>query len=178
MMSAAEAQAYHAVQVGSFREAGADLVTALTMTNTPEAIGVTRAARSAGLPIAVSFTTETDGRLPTGESLQQAIEAVDAATLAGPAYYMINCAHPTHFAAVLQSTAPWTRRVRGLRANASKLSHQELDNAENLDDGNPSELGSDYAAIRRVQGQLSVLGGCCGTDDRHVRQIYEACSRG
>jgi S-methylmethionine-dependent homocysteine/selenocysteine methylase len=178
VMTAEEAQAYHAGQVASFKLAGADMITAITMTNIPEAIGVTRAARSQGLPVAISFTTETDGRLPTGETLHQAIEAVDAATLDGPSYYMINCAHPTHFVSRLKDAGPWSKRIRGIRANASKLSHNELDESETLDDGDPTELASDYVAIRRLQGQVSVLGGCCGTDHRHIQQIYEACSRG
>jgi S-methylmethionine-dependent homocysteine/selenocysteine methylase len=178
LMTAAEAQAYHATQIGSFREAGVDLVTAITMNNTPEAIGVARAASAAGLPVAISFTVETDGRLPGGETLQQAIEAVDRETSGGPAYYMINCAHPTHFAAVLEGAGSWVQRIRGIRANASKLSHKELDEAEELDDGDPVEMGTDYAALRRLQPQLTVLGGCCGTDHRHIQRIYEACNLG
>jgi len=174
VMSPAEAEAYHAPQIGTFATAGADMVTAITMTNASEAIGVTRAAQKAGLPVAISFTLETDGRLPTGQRLQDAIEEVDAATESGPAYYMINCAHPTHFEDVLAGGA-WLDRLRGLRANASRRSHAELDAAPDLDDGDPVEFGGEYGALRRRHPQINVLGGCCGTDHRHLEQISQAC---
>lgn len=174
VMSPEEAEAYHGRQIRVFAEAGADLVTAITMTNTNEAIGVTRAARAADMPVVISFTVETDGRLPTGESLKEAIEAVDRATGRGPAYFMINCAHPTHFESVLNGES-WMQRLRGIRANASKRSHAELDEAEELDDGDPVELGAQYRDLRRRFGHINVLGGCCGTDHRHIEQICGAC---
>jgi S-methylmethionine-dependent homocysteine/selenocysteine methylase len=174
LMSADQAAAYHAQQIEVFAAAGADMATAITMTNASEALGVTRAARGAGLPVAISFTVETDGRLPTGQSLGEAIGEVDAATADGPAYYMINCAHPSHFEHVLAGGA-WTARVRGLRANASRCSHAELDAATELDAGDPVELGGQYRALRRRHPQINVLGGCCGTDERHVEQISQAC---
>ncbi len=174
VMSPEEAEAYHGRQIRVFAEAGADLVTAITMTNTNEAIGVTRAARAADMPVAISFTVETDGRLPTGESLKEAIEAVDRATGRRPAYFMINCAHPTHFESVLNGES-WMQRLRGIRANASKRSHAELDEAEELDDGDPVELGAQYRDLRRRFGHINVLGGCCGTDHRHIEQICGAC---
>lgn len=169
-----EAQAYHARQIGVFAEVGVDLVTAITMTNTNEAIGVTRAAQAAGLPAVISFTVETDGRLPTGDRLQDAIEAVDRATGNGPQYFMINCAHPTHFTDVLDGEA-WVQRLYGIRANASECSHSELDNATELDDGNPIELGLQYRDLRRRFPHINVLGGCCGTDHRHIEQICMSC---
>ena len=175
VMTVEEACAYHAPQVATYAAAGADMIAAITMTNTPEAIGVVRAAQAAGAPVAISFTVETDGRLPTGQTLQEAIEAVDAATGAGPAYYMVNCAHPTHFAAVLDAGAAWSKRIAGVRANASRRSHQELNDAPDLDDGNPSELGREHAELLRRHGQIRVLGGCCGTDHRHVAAIGRAC---
>lgn len=177
IMTPEDAEAYHAAQIGAFAEVGVDVITALTMNNTNEAIGVTRAARAAGLPVVISFTVETDGRLPTGDSLQEAVAAVEEATDRAPAYYMINCAHPTHFATVLKDAGQWATRIRGLRANASKQSHAELDEAEVLDDGDPHELGAEYAGLLRLQGQINVVGGCCGTDYRHVEQILEACRR-
>lgn len=173
-----EAQAYHARQVAQLREAGVDLVTAITMTYAEEAIGVTRAAQAAGLPVAISFTVETDGRLPSGETLADAIARVDAATGDGPAYYMVNCAHPTHFEAVLEPEASWTRRIRGLRANASALSHAELDEATELDDGDPEDLGARHARLRAALPHVTVLGGCCGTDERHVDAIARAWAAG
>jgi S-methylmethionine-dependent homocysteine/selenocysteine methylase len=175
VMTEDEAQAYHAAQVATFREAGADMVNAMTMTNVPDAVGVTRAAQAAGLPVSISFTVETDGRLPTGDSLKSAIAAVDAATGNGPAYYVINCAHPTHFRDVLSGGEPWLERIRGVRANASTKSHAELDEAEELDDGDPVELGGQFQELRSVLPNLNVLGGCCGTDHRHVAAIYSAC---
>jgi S-methylmethionine-dependent homocysteine/selenocysteine methylase len=175
VMSEGEAQAYHAEQIRTFAATEADMVTAITMTNIPEAIGVTRAAQAAGMPVAISFTVETDGTLPTGESLKDAIERVDAATDRGPAYYMINCAHPSHFEGALAAGEPWVKRLRGLRANASTKSHAELDAAEELDDGNPAELGHQYRALRCKLPQLTVLGGCCGTDHRHIAAIVSAC---
>jgi homocysteine S-methyltransferase len=174
-MTVEEATAYHAGQIEAFADAGADMACAITMTNTPEAIGVVRAAAARGLPVAVSFTVETDGRLPTGEPLGQAITAVDAATDRSAAYFMVNCAHPSHFAGVLATEAPWVRRIAGLRANASRRSHQELNEAPDLDDGNPEELGAEHAAILRRHGHIRVLGGCCGTDHRHVSAMSRAC---
>lgn len=175
LMEPDEAEAYHAAQIGSFAASDADMVSAITMTHVGEAVGVTRAARAAGMPVAISFTLETDGRLPTGQKLGEAIEAVDDATGSAPVYYAINCAHPTHFADVLQGDAAWAGRLRGLRANASRRSHAELDQAQDLDDGDPAELGAHYASLRRLLPGLSVLGGCCGTDHRHVEAIGRAC---
>ena len=177
VMSADEAQAYHAEQIGVFAKSDADMVTAITMTNTNEAIGLARAAQAAGMPVAISFTLETDGRLPTGQGLKEAIEEVDAATGNAPAYYMINCAHPTHFEATLTPEAAWVKRVRGIRANASRRSHAELNEAPDLDEGNPAELGAEYRALQRKHPQINVLGGCCGTDRRHVEAICGACKQ-
>ena len=176
VMSEAEAEAYHAWQIEVFRDTAADMVTAITMTNVPEAVGITRAAQAAGMPVAISFTTETDGRLPTGQPLGEAVEAVDHATGGGPAYYMINCAHPTHFADALREGGSWVRRLRGLRANASCKSHAELDAATELDDGDPVEFGFQHAELRRLLPHLTVLGGCCGTDHRHIEQIALSCT--
>ena len=175
IISVGEAEAYHARQISVFAQAEVDLVTAITMTNTNEAIGVTRAAQALGLPVVISFTVETDGRLPSGEGLGQAIETVDRATEGGPAYFMINCAHPTHFERELTPGKAWVDRIGGLRANASKRSHAELDEATELDDGDPIELGAQYRDLRRRFGHINVLGGCCGTDHRHIEQICLRC---
>ena len=142
------------------------------MTYAEEAAGVVRAARAAGLPVAISFTVETDGRLPSGQGLRETIEQVDAATDGGPDYYMVNCAHPTHFEHALEG--PWVERIRGLRANASTCSHAELDEAETLDEGDPHDLGSRYRALKTRLPRLHVLGGCCGTDHRHIAAIAGA----
>jgi S-methylmethionine-dependent homocysteine/selenocysteine methylase len=174
VMTPDAARAYHAFQIRLFADTAADFVTAMTITNAPEAIGIVRAAQTAAMPVAISFTVETDGRLPTGQPLAEAIDEVDAACDGGPAYYMINCAHPQHFRQVLQD-APWARRLRGLRANASCLSHAELDQSTELDTGDPVALGGDYAEIRAAFPWINVLGGCCGTDHRHVAEIAAAC---
>jgi homocysteine S-methyltransferase len=174
-ISAEEAELYHAEQIASFALTQADLVSALTITHTAEAVGIARAARSAGMPVAISFTLETDGRLPSGEPLGEAIMNVDELTDHGPAYYMINCAHPTHLEPALEAGGRSLRRVRGLRANASRKSHAELDAATELDDGDPQELASEYAALTARFSELTILGGCCGTDERHVEQIARAC---
>lgn len=174
LMTADEAEKYHGFQIGVFAKSGVDMVSALTMTNAPEAIGIARAAGDRGLPCVISFTLETDGRLPTGQTLAEAISEVDAQSPRRPAYYMINCAHPDHFRDVLGQGGDWTRRIHGLRANASRMSHAELDECEELDDGNPQELGQQYAELRRLLPQLNVVGGCCGTDHRHVAQICDA----
>jgi len=175
MMSATEAEAYHAWQMVVMAETETDMVSALTMTYAEEAIGVVRAAQAVGLPVVISFTVETDGRLPSGQTVKDAIEQVDAETNDGPAYYMINCAHPTHFEHTITIDEPWVQRIRGLRANASCLSHAELDEAEELDDGNPIELGSQYRALQDKLRNLNIFGGCCGTDHRHIEAIAEAC---
>ena len=173
-MTAEEARDYHAEQIATFAVAGVDLVSVFTMNYVEEAIGVALAARAARLPVVVSFTLETDGCLPSGDTLQAAIERTDAATGNYPAHYMINCAHPTHFDFVLDAGAPWSERVRGLRANASKRSHAQLDEAPDLDAGDPVELGGDYRQLRPLLPRLAVVGGCCGTDDRHVEAICAA----
>lgn len=175
LMTEQEAERYHTAQTATFRDAGADMVTAITMTYAAEAIGVTRAAQAADMPVAISFTVETDGRLPTGQKLREAIEQVDDATGDGPAYYMINCAHPMHFAGALAAGGPWLERIRGIRANASTKSHAELDEATELDDGNPVELGRQYRELTGKLPKVNVLGGCCGTDHRHVEEICKAC---
>lgn len=173
-MTPEEAERYHSVQIGTFADTTADQVTAITMTNAEEAIGVVRAASAAGIPAAISFTVETDGRLPTGQPLREAIEQVDAATRACAAYFMVNCAHPTHFADALEQEGPWRQRLVGLRANASVRSHAELDEATELDEGDPVDLGARHAALRDRLSTVTVLGGCCGTDARHVAAIVSA----
>ena len=174
LMSPDAAQAYHARQVAAFADSAADMVTAVTMTNAEEAIGIARAARAHDLPAAISFTLETDGRLPDGQPLRAAIERVDAETGGSVAYYMINCAHPSHFAGVLEEDGAWRERIGGLRANASAKSHAELDEALELDEGDPAALGAEHGALRRRLAAVAVLGGCCGTDCRHVEAIGRA----
>lgn len=172
-MTALEAADYHAPQIDTFAGTDADMVAAFTMNYIDEAVGITTAAKSAGIPIAVSFTLETNGHLPSGDTLAQAIQRTDDETDGYPAYYMINCAHPTHFLHVLDG-APWTSRIRGIRANASRKSHRELDESSTLDEGDPEELGDQYCLLRKHLPALAVVGGCCGTDHRHVAAMCDA----
>ncbi len=172
-LAARVSEEYHSKQIGWLVETDVDMVTALTFTQSDEAIGVVRAAQSVGLPVVISFTVETDGSLPTGEPLNEAISAVDDATNAAAAYFMVNCAHPDHFFHVLDDSH-WARRICGLRCNASRLSHAELDECEVLDDGDPVELANQYKAITNTMPWLNIFGGCCGSDLRHVTQIAKA----
>jgi S-methylmethionine-dependent homocysteine/selenocysteine methylase len=172
-MSASEAAAYHGLQARAFAEAGAQMISAITMTYADEAIGIVRAAGAVNVPVVISFTVETDGRLPSGQQLDEAITQVDQATAAAPAYYMINCAHPTHFTPVIDAGAPWAQRIGGIRANASRLSHAELDAATDLDRGDIAELASLYQQLHHDLA-LRVVGGCCGTDHHHIAAIAAA----
>ena len=173
-MTVDQARDYHAAQIQAFADSDADLVTALTMTYAEEATGVVEAARAAGMPVVISFTVETDGRLPSGQDLSEAIAQVDEASGSYASYFMVNCAHPTHFAHVFGGAPAWTSRVAGVRANASRLSHAELDEAPELDRGDPLELATAYRQLRDELPTLRVLGGCCGTDHRHVDAISAA----
>jgi homocysteine S-methyltransferase len=172
-MSAGEAAAYHGRQISALSEAGAERITALTLTYPDEATGVVQAATEAGVPVVASFTVETDGRLPDGTPLTAAIEQVDEATGGAAEFFMVNCAHPTHIAAGL-SDAESLARVGGLRVNASALSHAELDDADELDEGDPRALARDNASLRSSLPSIRLLGGCCGTDHRHVTEIAAA----
>ena len=175
-MHADEAAEYHDAQIAALKDAGADRVTALTLTYPDEAVGVIRAARARDIPVVVSFTVETDGHLPDGTTLADAIAQVDEATDSAALFFMVNCAHPTHIALGLEGAAS-TARIGGIRVNASKRSHAELDVATELDEGDPAELARDHAALRSALSNVQVLGGCCGTDARHVGEIIAAWRR-
>jgi S-methylmethionine-dependent homocysteine/selenocysteine methylase len=173
-MTAAEAKQYHQEQINVLGETGVDVVSAFTMNYAEEAVGITRAAQTARLPVVISFTVETDGKLPSGQPLGEAIAVVDRETGKAPAYYMINCAHPTHFRDALKDNESWLERISGIRANASAKSHAELDEAEDLDVGNPADLGALYQELRSQLSHLNIFGGCCGTDHRHLEEICKA----
>jgi homocysteine S-methyltransferase len=173
-MSPVDAERYHSVQIATFAQTDADMVTAWTMTNAEEAIGIVRAARACAMPVAISFTVETDGHLPSGQPLDEAIASVDAETDSAALYFMVNCAHPTHFADVLRRPGPWRRRLSGIRANASDKSHAELDDADELQAGDPVDLAERYRELRDQLPQLTVFGGCCGTGHRHTAAFCEA----
>jgi homocysteine S-methyltransferase len=176
LMSAEEARGYHAAQIDTFADTAADMVSAFTLNYVDEAVGIVRAARDAGMPVAISFTVETDGRLPTGDSLESAVRRTDELTDGYAAYFMVNCAHPTHLSGAWRLGGDWVGRIGGLRANASRRSHAELDACTDLDAGDPCELGREYALLREALPNLRVLGGCCGTDHRHVEAIAAACA--
>ncbi len=168
VLSTNEALALHVPQVQALGKAGVDLITAMTITHSGEASGIAKAAREIDVPCAISFTVETDGNLPSGETLAEAIEKVDSESGGYPVYFMINCAHPDHFRDAVKNGDQWTRRIGGIRANASRLSHAELDAAEELDPGDPFELGHLYTELLSLLPNIRVVGGCCGTDHRHV----------
>lgn len=174
VMTPEQSQSYHGLQVEAFVSAGVDLIEVLTMNYSDEAIGIVRAAESALIPIVISFTVETNGKLPNGESLREAIEKTDKSTGNYVDYFMINCAHPKHFIHVLNDTGSWKQRIKGIRANASTKSHAELDESENLDAGDKKVLAQGYVQLRTLLPELKVVGGCCGTDHGHVAQICEA----
>ncbi|TDH27278.1 homocysteine S-methyltransferase [Segetibacter sp. 3557_3] len=177
-MTADEAQEYHSAQINVFSETAVDMISAITMNYAEEAIGIARAAAAHDLPVVISFTVETNGRLPTGMRLKEAIELVDKNTLQPPIYYMLNCAHPSHFSEELKTgkNEHWVNRIRGLRANASCKSHAELDEATALDRGNPEEFAGEHRRLREAFQQLNVFGGCCGTDEEHVLAIAKELS--
>ena len=174
-LTAEEAAAYHAPQVEGLVAAGVDMVSAYTLSYVDEAIGIVRAADAAGAPVSISFTVETDGRLPDGEPLPTAVQRLDRETDGAAAYLMVNCAHPSHFAAELEGGDAWRERIVGIRANASRRSHAELDEAPDLDSGDPDELAGEYRRLVEALPSLGLLGGCCGTDTRHVAAICAAC---
>ena len=176
-MDAAAAEDYHTFQIDALTDAGADMITALTLTYADEAVGVVRAAATRGIPAVISFTGEIDGRLPSRQRLREAIEQVDEQTAGAPAYFMINCAHPIHFAGALAEGGSGVERIRGLRANASTKSHAELDEAEELDAGDPLALAEHYRELAGRNPKLTILGGCCGTDHRHIGAICSIHSR-
>jgi homocysteine S-methyltransferase len=174
-MTVSEAIAYHTPQVAAFADSGADMVSVYTLTNTPEAIGIATAAQRAGIPCALSFTLETDGRQPGGKPLPDAIAEVDEATGGYPAYYMINCVHPVHFTDLVEGGGGWLDRVGGLRTNASMKSHAELDESETLDIGDPQDLARRYRRLLELMPGIRVIGGCCGTDHRHIAAVCDHC---
>jgi len=175
VMTDAEAEAYHGPQIRTLAEAGADTICAMTITTSHEAVGIAKAAQAAGMPAVISFTLETDGKLPSGEELGASIERVDAAAPGAVTYFGINCAHPTHFVPTLQAGGAWRERIGSVRANASKMSHAELDEAETLDAGDMVELAAGYADLQTLLPNLRVFGGCCGTDLHHIEHIAGRC---
>lgn len=177
-MDAAEAEDYHIFQAEIFAASDADMISAITMNTTGEAIGIARAAMAVAMPCVVSFTVETDGRLDGGASLREAVETTDEETGGWPAYYMVNCAHPSHFVSALERGEDWVNRIGGIRANASTKSHAELDQSTELDSGDVIDFGRHYAALKKICPAVRVLGGCCGTDHTHIEAVCDSCLPG
>ncbi|MCK5369357.1 MAG: homocysteine S-methyltransferase family protein [Cyclobacteriaceae bacterium] len=173
LMSRTQAEEYHAFQIRIFADTNADLVSAMTLNYNDEAVGIVKAAKNNDIPVVISYTVETDGRLPSGESLDQVITSLDKITDNYTSYFMINCAHPSHFSYALQSNSAWTSRIKGIRANASVKSHAELDESETLDEGNKEELALGYKNLKSLLPNLNIIGGCCGTDHTHMEKICE-----
>jgi S-methylmethionine-dependent homocysteine/selenocysteine methylase len=165
-MSANEAQAYHTFQIDVLADTEADMITALAMTNINEAIGIVRAAQQAKMPVAVSFTIEEDGRLPSGETLKDAILAVDGATRSAPIYYMANCAHPEYFVDMLTPGETWTERVRGLRANAF-----DVEAVQGRKIVNKEEFLKMCRDLLETFRHINIVGGCRNVDHAHIKQI-------
>ena len=176
LMTSGQAKEYHSKQIEIFSQTNADMITAFTLTYSEEAIGIVQAAKQFQMPIAISFTLETDGNLPTGQSLKDAIQTVDKATENGPIYYLINCVHPCYFINLFNSNEDWTLRIHGIRGNASKKTHEELDNSKELDSGNPEEFAEYYLQLLYKLKNFNILAGCCGTDYRHAEQICKLCT--
>lgn len=170
-MSIDEAKEYHLPQINAFKEAGADMITCYTINYIEEAVGIALAAKECDVPAAIGFTVETNGELPSGDTLQDGIEAVDLQSDGYPSYFMINCAHPTHFADKLKNGGQWVERIMSIRANASTKSHAELDESTSLDSGDMTEFKSGYGELKELLPNLKVVGGCCGTSHTHIESI-------
>lgn len=171
ILSSSEAKRYHQPQALAFAGAHADFITALTLNYSDEAVGIVLSAEEVSLPVVISFTVETDGRLPSGETLKEAIEKTDRMTGGYTTHFMINCAHPEHFTDVLREDGAWRNRIRGIRANASTKSHAELDESETLDTGDKHLLAEGYTELISLLPDLRIFGGCCGTDHTHLEEI-------
>ncbi|MFT3987754.1 homocysteine S-methyltransferase family protein [Aestuariivirga sp.] len=167
---AAESEDYHSEQILTFRKAGADHVTAMTFSSVEEAIGLARAAKALDMPVVISFFVAPGGKLKGGETLDEAISRVDAATGTAPAYFMINCTHPTEFTPGL-TPGPWNSRLGGFMPNAVAMETLDLCKLGHLEDGDPQELGGQMAELAQRFPHVNVWGGCCGTDGRHIGQI-------
>ncbi len=172
-MSKEESEEYHKLQIDAFAQAGADMISAITMTYSDEALGIVLRAQEVKIPVVISFTVETNGHLPSGESLEHAIRKVDELTNYYPLYYMINCAHPSHFIDQFAENTAWQDRIKGVRANASCKSHAELDESTSIDKGDLAELGSWHVKLKKALPELRIYGGCCGTDVSHIESICQ-----
>jgi S-methylmethionine-dependent homocysteine/selenocysteine methylase len=167
-----EARAYHARQAEVLAACGVDLLYAPTFACASELIGVAQAMASTGLPYVLAPVLGEDGRLPDGTALADAIDAVDAAVVPRPLHVMVGCVHPSRVQAIAASGSAGALpdRVAGIKANASTLPPDQLDKLGRLDEGDCQLFARQMTALRRDHG-LRVLGGCCGTNDRHIAAL-------
>lgn len=170
-ISASEAEDYHAVQLGNLEGTAADMAVAATFNNIPESIGVIRAANRMGIPIGVSLTLTPEGRLRSGPTLREAVETIDEVTGGAAEWFGTNCAHPLEFEPALDDAGPWLDRLRYVRPNAAKMDKLALCELGHLEDGDPVELGEQMGEVARRFPRADILGGCCGTDERHLSEI-------
>ncbi len=176
VMSIDEAADYHSWQVGVLATSGVDVVSAFTIDYVEEGVGIARAAAGAHVPCVISFTTDDQGALPDGTSVARAIERIDLEAVTPPAYYMLNCTHPQHVTGMLTGAGAWRERIRGIRANASPLGLVEPPEGQPLDPGDVAEFASAMQQVNELAPSITILGGCCGTDVRHVRAVADAMS--
>lgn len=172
-VTADSAEEYHSFQIACLKEAGADIACAHTFNNIPEAVGVARAARAEGLPLAMYFSLDSSSRLNTGPSLRDAVIETDSQTGNAPLFYGLNCSHPVEFEPALEP-GDWIDRLRSIRPNASKMEKIALCKLGHLEDGDPDELGAQMGDLARRYPHMDIMGGCCGTDERHLSRIAEA----
>ena len=170
-ITADEAEDYHSVQLHNLDGTAADMAVAATFNNIPEAIGVIRAAKGAGMPIGVSLTLTPEGRLRSGPTLREAVETVDEVTAGAAAWFGTNCSHPLEFEPAIADAGPWLDRLRYIRPNAAKMDKIALCSLGHLEDGDPEELGEQMGDVVRRLPRADIIGGCCGTDERHLSEI-------
>ncbi|MBW2409401.1 MAG: homocysteine S-methyltransferase family protein [Deltaproteobacteria bacterium] len=174
-LTADKAEAYHRLQAQELAHAGVDFILAATLPAVSEALGIAAALSQCAIPYSLSFVIRSDGRVLDGTPLQAAIEKIDAAVNPGPLFYQINCVHPAIFRKAIEQSEPGFDRLLGLQANTSEKSPEELDGLGYLDTSEPEEFAESMLALHTHFG-LKIIGGCCGTDHRHIEEIAKRLS--
>lgn len=178
-MTTQAAGGFHAWQADALAAAGVDLLLAATLPALSEALGLARAQAATGLPYLISFVARPEGTLLDGTPLNVAIASIDSAITPRPLAYLINCTHASIFRSAMRhqsNSSPLVReRVIGLLANTAALSPEELDDRHQLVEEVPETFGSSVSALHRELG-MKVLGGCCGTDQRHIECLARGLS--
>ncbi|MBJ6802687.1 homocysteine S-methyltransferase family protein [Geomonas propionica] len=169
-----QAAEYHAWQAEKLAATTVDFLLAATLPALSEATGLALALARTGKPYMVSFVVRPTGTLLDGTPLKEAIAAIDAVANPKPLGFMINCTHVTFARSALlhetNSSAEVRRRIIGLLANTAALSPEDLDNSSSLVEQEPEAFGASVAAMGMELG-LKILGGCCGTDGRHLSAL-------